>query len=307
MIRRGYTQEEIAHRIGITQGALSYELKQKTRRGRLYDATYAEHKTYVRKHDKRTRGNTIAEHAELQKVVGAYLMDDQSPEHISKRIKQYHRDLPYVSGVTIRNYIKSPYGRRIEAHRHKIHHKRRGKRKLRKEITDKRMIDTRPLYIQDRKRIGDAEADFIVSGHDGEGYLLVVGDRKSRNPFLEKIAPVSIKCVENAFGRIIRRFPELKTMTFDNDLLFIHHKRLEKKFHINIYFCHAHSPWEKGFVENRNKLIRQYIPKGSDISRYTKKYIQTLEEKLQRQIMKCLHYRTPKEVLARHRKRKKKH
>lgn len=306
LVRRGYTQVEIADRLGVTQGAISYELKEKARCGRLYDSRYASHKTYVRKHSKRVRGNSIAEHPDLRKTVEAYLLDDQSPEHISKRIKKYHKYLPDISGVSIRKYLKSPYGHKIEAHRAKIHHKRRGKRKVKFEIQDKRMIDKRPRYIKDRKRIGDTEGDFIVSGHDGEGYLFVCGDRKSRDPFLEKIFPVSIKCVENGIERIKKRFPELKTMTFDNDLLFIHHKRLEKKFGIKIYFCHKHSPWEKGFVENRNKIIRQYIPKGSDISRYSRKYIQKLEQKLQRRIMKCLDYKTPEEVLEAHRKRKKK-
>ena len=306
MIRKGYSQKDVANRVGITQGAISYELSQKTRRERLYDAKYADHKTYVRKHSKRVRGNTIAEHPDLQKTIHEYLLDDQSPEHISKRIEKYHKNLPRISGVSIRKYIKSPYGRKIEAHRAKIHHKRRGKRKPKQEILDKRMIDKRPKYIKDRKRIGDAEGDFIVSGHDGEGYLFVCADRKSRAPFLEKIFPVSIKCVENAIKRIKKRFSELKTLTFDNDLLFIHHKRLEKKFNIKIYFCHKHSPWEKGLVENRNKIIRRYIPKGSDISRYSRKYIQKMEEKLQRQIMECLNYKTPKEILEIHRKRKKK-
>ena len=243
---------------------------------------------------------------ELRRTVEDYLLDDQSPEHISKRIKKYRKDLPYVSGVTIRTYIKSPYGRRIEAHRDKIHRKRRGKRKISKEITDKRMIDKRPRYIKDRKRVGDTEGDFIAPGKTGEGMLLVVGDRKSRAPFLEKIHPVSIPNVERGIGRIKKRFPELKTLTFDNDLLFIHHKRLESKFNVKIYFCHKHSPWEKGFVENRNKVIRHYIPKGSDISRYSRRYVGQLEEKLKRQIMECLDYRTPQEILLRHRKRKKK-
>ena len=233
-------------------------------------------------------------------------MDDQSPEHVAKRMAKYHGDLPRVSGVTIRTYIKSPYGRRIEAHRNHMHHKRRGKRKPRQEILDKRMIDKRPIYVKDRKRIGDMEGDFIVSGHDGTGYLFVAADRKSRAPFLEKILPVSIRCVENAIARIQKRFPELKTITFDNDLLFIHHKRLEQKFDITVYFCHKHSPWEKPLVENRNKLIRKYIPKGSDLSRYTHGYIQKLEDKLQRRIMKCLHYKLPTEILAEHRRRKKK-
>lgn len=281
-------------------------MSQKTRRNRLYDATYAQHKTYVRKRYKRVRGNTIAEHPELRKTAEDYLFDDQSPEMIGGRIGRHHKNLPYVSGRTIRKYVRSPYGRKIEAHRDKLHRKRRGKRKIRFGITDKRMIDKRPLYIKDRKRVGDCEGDFIASGKGGEGLLFVCADRKSRAPFLEKIYPVSIRCVENAVSRIQKRFPELKTLTLDNDILFIHHKVLERKFHIKIYFCHSHSPWEKPLVENRNKIIRLYIPKGSDISRYSRKYIQKLEDKLQRRIMKCLDYKLPKEILAEHRKRKKK-
>lgn len=303
--RKGYTQVEIASRLDVSQQAISYEISEKTRNLRLYDSEYAGHLTYVRKHHKRTRGNTIAEHPNLRKTVTDYLMDDQSPELLSGRIRKCHRDIPYVSGRTIRKFIKSPYGRRIEAHRRKTHRKR-GKRKLRFEITDKRMIDKRPKVIKDRKRIGDSEGDFIASGKTGEGMLLVVTDRKSRATFLEKIHPVSIRTMENGFRRIRRRFPELKTVTLDNDLLFIHHKDLERKFNIKIYFCHKHSPWEKPLVENRNKLIRKYIPKGSDISRYTRYYIQKLEAKLQRRIMKCLDYKLPKEILEEHRKRKKK-
>jgi IS30 family transposase len=304
--RKGYTQKDIANRVGITQGAISYELSQKTRKNRLYDGTYAQHKTYVRKCHGRVRGNTIALHPELRKTTENYLLDDQSPEMVSGRISKYHKNLPSVSGRTIRKYVRSPYGRKIEAHRNKLHYKRRGKRKIKPEITNKRMIDKRPKYIKDRKRIGDCEGDFIASGKTGEGLLFVCADRKGRAPFLEKIHPVSIQCVENAIGRIQKRFPEMKTFTFDNDILFIHHKVLEKKFNLKIYFCHNHSPWEKPLVENRNKIIRLYIPKGSDISQYSRKYIQKLEDKLQRRIMKCLDYKTPKEVLERHRKRKKK-
>jgi len=260
----------------------------------------------VRKRKERVRTNTITKHPELRTTVDEYLLDDQSPENIAGRIRRHEKSLPPVSGVTIRKYIKSPHGRRVEAHRNKLYRKRRGKRKVSAAITDKRMIDKRPKYIKDRKRIGDIEGDFIVSGKDGEGILFVCADRRSRAPFLEKILPVSIRAVENAIRRIKKRFPELKTLTFDNDLLFIHHKRMEKKFKVKIYFCHAYSPWEKPLVENRNKIIRRYIPKGSDLSRYTRKFIQKLEEKLQRQIMECLDYRTPQEVLERYRKRKKK-
>lgn len=306
MIRKGYTQTEIADRIGVTQGAISYELSEKTRNGRRYNAEYAQHKSYVRKKYDRIRPNTIVEHQELQRIIDEYLYDDQSPEHIAQRIRKYHRDIPYVSGVTIRTYIKSVYGRRIEAHRNKIYPKKWSRKKRQSILQNRRMIDKRPRYINERRRIGDMEGDFIASGKTGTGLLFVCTDRKARMPFLEKIWPVSIPAVERAIRRIRKRFPEMKTITFDNDLLFIHHRQLEQKFKIRIYFCHRYSAWEKGGVENRNKIIRIYIPKGSDISQYSRPYIRKLEEKLRRRIMKCLGYKMPQEVLADHRKRKQK-
>ena len=208
--------------------------------------------------------------------------------------------------VTIRTFIESPYGRRIEARRNKLRTQAGRRRKSHARITDKRMIDKRPKVINDRKRIGDMEGDFIVSGKSGDGALLVHTDRKLRYPLLEKVEPVSVRTLTNAIGRMKKRYPEMKTVTWDNDILLICHKDLEKKFNIKIYFCHNYKPQEKGGVENRNKIIRMYIPKGSDISRYSRGYIQRLEEKLQRRIMKCLNYRTPKEMLEFHRKRKKK-
>ena len=305
-MRKGYTQQDIAGRVGVTQGAISYELAKKTRKGRRYDARYAQHKTRVAQNYKRVRPNTIVEHPKLQQTIDEYLLDDQSPEHIAQRIRKYYKGLPYVSGVTIRSYIKSTYGRKIEAHRNKLSKRRRGRRKGSPRIKDKRMIDKRPKVINAKKRVGDMEGDFIESGKDGEGLLLVHTDRKLRYPLLEKIHPVSVRTLTHGIGRMKKRYSEMKTVTWDNDILLICHKELERKFGIKIYFCHPYKFWEKGGVENRNKLIRKYIPKGSDISRYSRPYIRKLEEKLQRRIMKCLNHRTPAERLALHRKRKKK-
>lgn len=304
--RKGYTQVEIASCVNVSQQAISYELREKTRVSRLYDSRYAGHVTYVRKRQKRTRGNTIAEHPFLRKAITDYLTDDQSPEHISGCIRKYHKDLPYVSGVTIRKFIRSPYGRRIEAHRKKLLCRKYKHKKKTARIENKRMIDKRPVYINERRCVGDMEGDFINSGKDGSGALLIHNDRKLRYPLLEKVCPLTIRTLTNAIGRMKKRFPEMKTVTWDNDILLICHKDLERKFNIKIYFCHSYKFWEKGGVENRNKIIRMYIPKGSDISRYTRYYIQKLEEKLQRRIMKCLNYRTPKEMLEFHRRRKKK-
>lgn len=278
----------------------------RTRKGRTYNAAYAEHHAYVKKKYDRVRPNTIALHPKLKETIEAYLMDDQSPELTAKRLKKYRKDLPVVSGVTIRAYIKSPYGRRIEAHREKLALKKRRKKAIRSSIKNKRGIEKRPKYINEKRRVGDMEGDFIASGKNGNGLLLVHTDRKLRYPLLEKILPVSVLTLKNGIKRMKRRFPEMKTVTWDNDILLICHEEIEKRFNIRIYFCHSHSPWEKPLVENRNKLIRRYIPKGSDIARYSKRFIQKLEEKLQRRIMECLDYRTPKEMLEKHRKQRRK-
>jgi len=144
-----------------------------------------------------------------------------------------------------------------------------------------------------------------VSGKTGKGIILVVADRKSRAPFLEKITDITINNVHLAFLKIQKRFPELKTITTDNDLLLQRHKELEKLLNITIYFCHPYSSWEKGTVENINGCIRKDIPKGSDISRYSKQFIRKIENKLQRKFMDCLDHFTPLEVIIKSRKQKK--
>lgn len=241
----------------------------------------------------------------LRKFVEENLFDDQSPENISGRIGKHEKTLPSVSKDSLYRYIKSPYGRRIEYHRNKLKSRRRPRRPRNASLKDRTFIDKRPLIINARKRIGDVEADFLVSGKSGQGVILNVSDRKSRAPFLERIIKVTIENVHRAFQKIKRRFPEMRTITTDNDLLLQHHQELEKILGVKIYFCHAYSSWEKGTVENINGQIRKYIPKGSDLSKYSKKFIQNLEEKLQRKIYQCLDYRTPLEGLTRHRKLKK--
>jgi IS30 family transposase len=307
LLHRNISQKEISEEIGIVESALSYEITERTRKGRGYSASYAEHHAYIQGKYTRSRPNTIALHPELRKTVDEYLLDDQSPELTAKRIEKYHRTLPRVSGVTIRSYIASPYGRKIEAHRKKRNRAQRRKRQNGGRFKNKRTIDKRPRYINEKKRVGDMEGDFIASGKDGEGLLLVHTDRKLRVVLLEKIFPVSTRTLKNGIKRMKKRFPEMKSVTWDNDILLIYHQELEILFHIKIYFCNEHSPWEKPLVENRNKLIRKDIPKGSNISKYSRKFIQKLEAKLQRRIMECLDHRTPGEVLLRHRKRKKKH
>lgn len=239
----------------------------------------------------------------LRDFVDGATGDGQSPEAIAGRLKHQERHLPYVSKNTIIRYLDSPHGALIGV---------KWKRKLRrgsvgksKKLSDRVFIDKRPKIVESRKRVGDTEADFIVSGKSGAGVLLSVVCRKLRVVFLELVTDVSIDEVHTAFERVKERFPEMKTITLDNDILFRMHKTLAKLLSVKIYFCHPYHSWEKGSVENANRAIRKYIPKGSNLSKYDSEFIQGLEDHLNGRFMKCLKYKTPREVLDAYRKTKK--
>lgn len=246
----------------------------------------------------------IVEHDPLKRFITTHLLDGQSPGNIAGRVRKKEKHLPSIGKDSIYTFIGSVYGRKIEHFREKRKQRKRGRGKKVAKLLDRVFIDKRPKHINARMRVGDAEADFIVSGKSGRGILLTLADRKIRVSFIEQILEVSIKNVERAFQKIKKRFPELKTITTDNDLLLRHHKRLEKILGIKVYFCNPYHSWEKGTIENTNKHIRKDIPKGNDISKYSKRFIRLIEEKLNRRFMEVTEHEAPSEALERFRKRK---
>lgn len=259
---------------------------------------------YVRRKYSRAVGRKIALDSVLRAFVEKHLLDDQSPEEISKRLKRVEKHLAYASASAIRRYIESPYGRRIESHRAKVFKKKRRRRGTRKRLEDKRMIDKRPSKINKRWGLGNFEGDFILSGKSGKGLVLALRDRKVRKTLLERILPVSVRNVERALRRMKKRYPEMQTVTFDNDILFLEHQRLERILGIKIYFCHPHSPWEKPSIERLNKDLRRYIPKSSDISKYSVYRIKKLEAKMNRRFMDVLGSFTPDEAYVREKRKR---
>jgi IS30 family transposase len=212
-----------------------------------------------------------------------------------------------VARDTIEEYIRSAHGRRLEYQLKVLKAnqkpKWRNKRPQLERLQERTYIDDRPSVISNRERVGDVEADFIVSGKTGTGYLLTVVDRKLRVGHIRQILPVTITNVEAAFLDIQAQFPELTSVTTDNDILFRHHQRLSSLLgDIPIYFCHAYHSWEKGTVENYNKQVRKYVKKGSDISQYNKDYLQFVQTRLNSRFMSVLDYRTPEECLSSYRK-----
>ncbi len=250
------------------------------------------------------QGMTIVANRALQDFIERELLKQQSPQAITGRLATGRDGLPFVSRDTIERFIRSVHGRQLEYQLRLLKQKRRGRRRrpLVASLSDRTFIDDRPSVITNRERVGDVEADFIVSGKTGSGYLLTVVDRKIRYGFIRKLLPVTIVDMEQAFLDVKAQFPELLSITTDNDILFRYHQRLEKLVGVPIYFCHPYHSWEKGTVENYNKQVRKYVPKGADISQYGVEYLAMAETRLNDRFMSVLGYRTPRESLEEHRK-----
>ncbi len=294
--------------MGRAKSALWKEVSRNTVNGR-YDPRKAAHKAYARRKYANYQGKKIVHNRPLRNEVDGRLLDGQSPEAIAgylKRNRKKKKDR--ASKNAVYRYLASVYGRRIETQLWLWKHKRGWRRRRRntKSLSERTFIDKRPKRINERRHIGDGEADFIVSGKTGKGVLLTVADHRSRATFIETITRVTIQHMHDAFVRIKQRFPELATITTDNDLLFARHKELETLLGVTIYFCHPYHSWEKGTIENANGVIRRDIPKGSDLSRYSKHFLKALEAKLNRRPMKVIDFRTPQEMLDTHRRRVKK-
>ena len=303
-MKKKYSLRNISDALNRSVSTISDEIKKNSVKEK-YDSQKAQHKAYVKRHNASFRGAKIIAHSKLRSFVESNLLDGQSPEAISGRIKDQEKHLPNISKDVIYQYLRGSYGKIIGL---QLKKKKRpkGRKKLDK-LKDRTFIDKRPKIIDNRGRVGDIEADFIVSGRGGKGIILTTVDRKIRVAFLEIIHDVSIDEVHKSFLKIQKRFPEMKTITTDNDILLRMHKTLEKLMKLKIYFCHPYHSWEKGSIENLNKQIRKDIPKGSDLSNYDKEYISLVEEKCNGRFMKVLKYKTPEEKLKEHRKRKKKY
>jgi len=304
MRRNGHTIRDIALTLGRGVGTISDELKRNQVAGE-YDPGKANLKATVRRKASKFQGKKLVDNPALLAFVEQALRRLQSPAGISGRLKTGRDGLPYVSKNSILRYIASAHGRRLEYELKvlKLKQKKKGRKKrpVVTALNNRTFIDDRPSVITNRERVGDVEADFIVSGKAGSGYLLTVIDRKVRFGFIRKLLPVTIANMEQAFLDIQRAFPELLSITTDNDLLFQHHKRLETLLGVPIYFCHPYASWQKGSIENYNGHARRFVPKGADISGYPEAYLQRAEAQLNERYMSILGYLTPEECLREHR------
>lgn len=286
----------IADFLGRSVSSISDEIQRNKVRG-TYDAAKAHHKAYVKRKDSKIQCMKVAVDLTLRNYVEVNIKAHQSPESISGRLKHIETTVPYASTKAIYKFVWSPHGRQIEKNLYSQAVKKKGGPKRDKPITidGRTMIDQRPKHIEKRVQFGHFEGDFIESGKDGKGSLLVLVERKTRYPFLKYLEDRDTKTVNTSVQELLKNIP-VKTLTIDNDISFQKHERLSSLIGADIFFCHPQSPHEKGTVENRNKAIRRYVPKRSDLSAYAQEHFRETESHLRNRFMKCLGYKTPREV-----------
>ena len=306
-LRAGKSLRFMAGKLGRSVSSISAEVKFNSTRG-VYNAKKAQHKAQVKRWQSKLQCMKVSMDSDLKKfVIDSMTIDDQSPQGISGRLKNIKKDIQYASTKAIYNFVRSPGGRQIERHLYsKAVHKKGGpKRDTPITIDGRTMIDERPKKVESRLEFGHYEGDFIESGKDGKGSLLVIVERKTRYPFLmylEDRTTASVnRCVENLLGGSL-----IKSLTIDNDISFQKHKELSEIIDATIFFCHPQSPHEKGTIENRNKAIRRYVKKRSDLSTYSKEYYVEVERKLRDRFMECLNYQTPREAFEKELRKTKK-
>lgn len=286
----------IAAALGRGISTISDELRRNKVKG-TYDAKKADHKAYVRRKYSKQQCLKVVSNIELRRYVEEKLRQEWSPELIAGRIRKIDRHLPRVSPKAIYAFVYSVHGRPFEQFLYsKVVKKKSGPKRGTKAVLDGRTsIEKRPARVEKRKEFGHVEGDFIESGKDGAGSLLVLVERKTRYPFVVYCADRTAAAVNALIFHLLQSMP-LKSLTLDNDVSFKKHRALSELIGAVVFFCHPYTSSEKGTVENRNRAIRRTVPKKTDLSQVSEETILMIQTKMRNRPMKCLGYRTPQEA-----------
>lgn len=305
MLISGLKQKEIAKVLGYHPATISREIKRNRRKTRcrggtkkgLYESSVANHKAYVRRKSAKFQGMKIRGDQDLEEYIIEGLKQDWSPDGISGRMKE-DKEPFYASKDLIYVWLYSIWGQNYTKY---LYQKRDRKKKRKPKTTEKVMIpnrigiEMRPKEANERTDYGHYEADTIVSGKSSNSKesLAVVYERKAKYIDVRKIKSLSPVQLNYGVKKILITLNQKETMTFDNGI----ENRDHEKLGIDTFFCDAYSSWQKGGVENANKMIRKYIPKGSDISCYSHQYVTMIIQRINNKPRKSLGYKTPYEVM----------
>lgn len=299
-LKRGMSLRVVAKKLGRSPASLCRELKRHTRYGRTYKPVLA-HKRAAR-WAARQRYKAPLKNPETLGYVLEKLKLGWSPETIKGRIGIDHPGLS-ISHESIYFWIyHNRYWKRDRLWRYLEcgHIKRRQKQGRRvasyTQVQDTKSIDLRPDTANLRLQMGHGETDLMESGRESPTALSVTTDRLTRMVSLVRVADKTGRSKAAALTRPAPAGVWL-TMTADRGPENKKYQLWETKLGVSVYFCHAYHSWEKGTVENTIKRIRRFIPKGSDISQYSWKDIQKIQNWINHKPMKCLQYLTPYEKM----------
>ena len=244
----------------------------------------------------------------LRQFVFEHLDKRWTPEQIAKRLKKlYPMDITMqISHESIYSYLYVwPCGslRKVVLKCLRRRHKYRrvyGKGRPKNEaIQDFISIEQRPKEVADRIIPGHWEGDLIM-GHNNASALGVLVERTTRMIFLVRLNNKDAQTVRIAFARKFKHLPPglKRSLTYDNGQEMAQHKLFTKNTHIQVYFAHPHSPWERGTSENTNDILRQFFPKGINFDKVSLRQINNVQNLVNDRPRKTLGFSTPHEVFV---------
>lgn len=293
--KKGYLNKDIAEVLGRHPSTIGRELKRNSTKKGTYHPESAERKAYYRRRYKKQPSKKIRQDSELEDYIRQKLKLGWSPETIAGVWNKEYSDKT-VHFYTIYRYIYSKFGcglwQYLDSRREKP---KKRKPKAEKELIPNRTcIEARPGAVEKRKRLGDYEADLIVSRKDDRSAILTIICRTTRFVMAKRLHNKKPKPVAQAMKQLLSQKPQ-KTMTMDNGIEFREHQTLG----FPTYFCHPYSSWEKGQVEYANRLIRRYFPKKTKLSDVSPQKLAAVIHKLNHTPRKCLNWETPAQAFAR--------
>lgn len=285
------SRKKICETINISQSTLSRELKRNSGQ-RGYHYKQAQVKADDRKRRLQNYRNLTIE---LRRTIREKITTEQwSPEQIVGNLRQ--KGEACVCVETIYAYIradKAAGGDLWTYCRHKLKHRKRQVSATYTAVQDRTMIDERPEEW-DGSTPGDFEMDTIV-GKDGKGAIVTLVERNTSFVFAKKL-PKGKDSKALAQAVILMLLPyidKIRSITTDNGSEFADHLLIAKRLRTRIFFAHPYSSWEKGCIEYHNKLIRQYIPKGTDFNDISDQMLNEIIIKINRRPRKKLDFSTP--------------
>lgn len=302
-VMAGHSIRSMATRLGRAPSTISREIKRNGGQ-ECYRANRADQSAWARA--RRPKTCKLAENRTLAKVVAGKLQGRWSPEQIAGWLKlTYPDDENYqVSHETIYRtlYIQArgalkkelvQHLRRTRVMRRSRHHTQ--KTDNHGQITDAVSISERPATAEGRSVPGHWEGDLLCGTNNSQIATLV--ERHTRYVMLVKVVRKDTATVVNALIKNARKLPQelYKTLTWDRGKELADHKRFTVATDIKVYFCDPRSPWQRGSNENTNGLLRQYFPKGVDISAHSQAKLNAVARQLNGRPRKTLNYETPAE------------